>query len=102
MQLGFIGAGNMASALARGWGEPVLCTDSGSGRAAALAQELGKAHSFLNDITHFGLEPDEATSAVLLRISSAERRLKKGPADVSDAMASTHASTSINASYTVK
>jgi len=41
MQLGFIGAGNMASALARGWGEPVLCTDSGSGRAAALAQELG-------------------------------------------------------------
>ena len=41
MQLGFIGAGNMASALARGWGEPVLCTDGGSGRAAALAQELG-------------------------------------------------------------
>ena len=41
MQLGFIGAGNMASALARGWGEPVLCTDSGSGRARALAQELG-------------------------------------------------------------
>jgi pyrroline-5-carboxylate reductase len=41
MQLGFIGAGNMASALARGWDEPVLCTDSGSGRAAALAQELG-------------------------------------------------------------
>jgi pyrroline-5-carboxylate reductase len=31
----------MARALARGWGEPVLCTDSGSGRAAALAQELG-------------------------------------------------------------
>jgi pyrroline-5-carboxylate reductase len=41
MQLGFIGAGNMASALARGWGEPVLATDSGSGRAAALVQELG-------------------------------------------------------------
>jgi len=41
MQLGFIGAGNMAGALARGWGEPVLCTDSGSGRAAALARELG-------------------------------------------------------------
>ena len=31
----------MASALARGWGDPVLATDSGSGRAAALAQELG-------------------------------------------------------------
>ena len=31
----------MARALARGWGDPVLCTDGGSGRAAALAQELG-------------------------------------------------------------
>jgi hypothetical protein len=31
----------MAAALARGWGEPVLATDSGSGRAAALAAELG-------------------------------------------------------------
>jgi pyrroline-5-carboxylate reductase len=41
MQVGFIGSGNMASALARGWGDPVLCTDSGSGRAAKLAQELG-------------------------------------------------------------
>jgi pyrroline-5-carboxylate reductase len=41
MQVGFIGAGNMARALARGWGDPVLCTDSGSGRAQRLAQELG-------------------------------------------------------------
>jgi pyrroline-5-carboxylate reductase len=41
MQVGFIGAGNMAQALARGWGDPVLCTDSGSGRAARLAEELG-------------------------------------------------------------
>lgn len=39
--VGFIGAGNMATALARGWGEPVLATDNGSGRAAALAAELG-------------------------------------------------------------
>jgi pyrroline-5-carboxylate reductase len=31
----------MARALARGWGEPVLCSDSGSGRAAELAAELG-------------------------------------------------------------
>ncbi|MDE3133471.1 MAG: NAD(P)-binding domain-containing protein, partial [Acidobacteriota bacterium] len=28
-------------AMARGWGEPVLCTDSGSGRAQALVDELG-------------------------------------------------------------
>ena len=41
MRVGFIGAGNMARALARGWGDPVLCTDSGSGRARALAEELG-------------------------------------------------------------
>jgi pyrroline-5-carboxylate reductase len=41
MQVGFIGAGNMARALARGWGGPVLCTDSGSGRARALVEELG-------------------------------------------------------------
>lgn len=31
----------MARALARGWGDPVLCSDSGSGRARALAEELG-------------------------------------------------------------
>jgi pyrroline-5-carboxylate reductase len=43
MQVGFIGSGNMAAALARGWGEPVLCSDSGSGRARAPAEELGGA-----------------------------------------------------------
>jgi pyrroline-5-carboxylate reductase len=31
----------MARAMARGWGDPVLCSDSGSGRAAELAAELG-------------------------------------------------------------
>ncbi|MDX6674779.1 MAG: pyrroline-5-carboxylate reductase [Solirubrobacteraceae bacterium] len=31
----------MARALARGWGDPVLATDAGSGRAAQLAEELG-------------------------------------------------------------
>jgi pyrroline-5-carboxylate reductase len=31
----------MARALARGWGEPVLCTDAGSGRAARLVAEVG-------------------------------------------------------------
>jgi pyrroline-5-carboxylate reductase len=39
--LGFIGSGNMARALARGWGEPVLASDSGSGRARAMVRELG-------------------------------------------------------------
>jgi len=41
MQVGLIGAGNMARALARGWGDPVLCSDAGSGRAQELARELG-------------------------------------------------------------
>ena len=41
MTLGLVGAGNMARALARGWAQPVLCTDGGSGRAAELAAELG-------------------------------------------------------------
>lgn len=41
MVVGLIGAGNMARALARGWGDPVLCSDGGSGRAQELADELG-------------------------------------------------------------
>jgi pyrroline-5-carboxylate reductase len=43
MVIGFCGSGSMAAAMARGWqGEPVemLFSDSGSGRAAALADEL--------------------------------------------------------------
>ena len=31
----------MARAMARGWGDPVLCSDNGSGRAQALVAELG-------------------------------------------------------------
>jgi pyrroline-5-carboxylate reductase len=41
MKLGLIGAGNMASALARGIGEPVLVHDVDSAKAEALAAELG-------------------------------------------------------------
>jgi pyrroline-5-carboxylate reductase len=41
VQIGLVGSGNMARALALGWGEPVLCTDSGSGRAAELAELVG-------------------------------------------------------------
>ncbi len=39
--IGLVGSGNMARALARGWGEPVLCTDAIPARAEALAQETG-------------------------------------------------------------
>ncbi|MEA2406071.1 MAG: pyrroline-5-carboxylate reductase [Thermoleophilaceae bacterium] len=41
MRLGLIGAGNMASALARGIGEPVLVHDVDEAKASALAEELG-------------------------------------------------------------
>lgn len=41
MRVGLIGAGNMARGMARGWGDPVLVSDAGSGRARALADELG-------------------------------------------------------------
>jgi pyrroline-5-carboxylate reductase len=44
MVIGFIGSGSMAAAIARGWageGDTMLFSDSGSGRARALAEELG-------------------------------------------------------------
>jgi pyrroline-5-carboxylate reductase len=41
MKLGLIGAGNMASALARGIGEPALVHDIDAPKAEALARELG-------------------------------------------------------------
>jgi pyrroline-5-carboxylate reductase len=41
MQIGLIGAGNMARGLALGWGRPVLCTDVLPDRAQALAEEVG-------------------------------------------------------------
>lgn len=41
MKVGLIGAGNMARALARGWGEPVLVSDVDADRAQALARETG-------------------------------------------------------------
>jgi pyrroline-5-carboxylate reductase len=41
MRIGLIGAGNMATGLARGWGEPALVADVDRGRAEALAAEVG-------------------------------------------------------------
>lgn len=39
--IGLVGAGNMARALARGWGEPVVCTDAVADKADLLAAETG-------------------------------------------------------------
>ena len=41
MQIGLIGCGNMARALARGWERPVLCGDPIAERARSLAAEFG-------------------------------------------------------------
>jgi len=41
MQIGLVGSGNMARALARGWGRPVLCSDPLAQRAQSLAAEVG-------------------------------------------------------------
>ena len=41
MKIGLIGSGNMARALARGWGRPVMCSDPVAERAQALAAEVG-------------------------------------------------------------
>jgi pyrroline-5-carboxylate reductase len=41
MQIGLIGCGNMARALARGWGRPLLCADPIAVRARSLAAEVG-------------------------------------------------------------
>src|SRR3984893_15633346 len=41
MQVGLIGCGNMARALARGWGRRLLCADPVGERARALAAEVG-------------------------------------------------------------
>src|SRR5205085_3431273 len=41
MQIGLIGCGNMARALARGWRRPVVCSDPLAERARALAEEVG-------------------------------------------------------------
>jgi pyrroline-5-carboxylate reductase len=41
MEIGLIGCGNMARALARGWGRPLVCSDPVAERAQALAAEVG-------------------------------------------------------------
>jgi pyrroline-5-carboxylate reductase len=60
MKLGLIGAGNMASALARGIGEPVLVSDIDRAKAQALAEELG------GEAVESNAELAERADAVLL------------------------------------
>src|SRR5436190_10175173 len=60
MRIGLIGAGNMASALARGWGEPVLVHDVDPVRAEALTAAVG------GEIAESNAELAERADAVVL------------------------------------
>jgi pyrroline-5-carboxylate reductase len=68
MVIGFAGAGNMASALALGWAsadggpDSMLFCDSGSGRAAALAEQTGG--EALDSLTELALRSDAVLLAV--------------------------------------
>jgi pyrroline-5-carboxylate reductase len=60
MKIGLIGAGNMAAALARGWGEPLLVHDVDRARAEALAAEHG------GDVAESNAALAEAADVVVL------------------------------------
>lgn len=60
MQIGLIGAGNMAVALVRGWGEPVLVSDLYRPRAEALAAEVD------GEVVDSGAEVAERADVVIL------------------------------------
>ena len=49
MNIGLIGAGNMASALARGWNEPALIADIAADKAGALAEAMGGSVAASNE-----------------------------------------------------
>ena len=69
MIVGFVGSGNMAAAMARGWAsefEDMLFSDSGSGRAQALA-EAGAADGFDPELARELVVETAAGTAELLR-----------------------------------
>jgi pyrroline-5-carboxylate reductase len=79
MRVGLIGAGNMASALARGWRDPVLCTDAVPGKAEALVAELSGEVAASNsalvqqaDVVFLCHKPDQL-EAVAAQIEGNER-----------------------------
>jgi hypothetical protein len=68
MRVGYIGSGNMASAPARGWGDPVLATGNGSGRPAEAWIGAGIRH---------GLQPAMATTLVTETMAGAAALLRE-------------------------
>jgi pyrroline-5-carboxylate reductase len=80
MQIGIIGAGNMATALALGWGEPVLVIDLFAPRAEALVAAVG------GEVVDSHLELAERSDVVILahkpqgleRVAAAFEGMAKG------------------------
>jgi pyrroline-5-carboxylate reductase len=68
MKIGFAGAGNIATAMARGWAaaehgpEAMLFSDAGSGRAEALAREVGG--EAVDSLSELALRSDAVILAV--------------------------------------
>src|SRR4051794_16319772 len=81
MIVGFVGSGSMAAAMARGWQgefERMLFSDSGSGRAAELARELGGEAASNDEI---------ATRADLVVLAVKPAKLEQAAAELMDAKA---------------
>ena len=85
MVVGFIGAGNMAAGMARGWAraevkpERMLFTDAGSGKATALAEEVGGEA--------IGSNAELAREAELVIMAVKPNHLEDVAAEASDAKA---------------
>ena len=91
MNIGLIGCGNMARAMARGWGRPVLCFDPASDRADALVAELG------GEALASGAEVAARSDLVVLCHKPAQLQLVAGElAPVAKAVASILAATPLS------
>lgn len=90
MRLGFLGAGSMASALARGLGEPALVFDVQRERAEALAAEIG------GEATGSGADLAEGADVVVLAHKPAQlEEAAEGVAGAAKAVASIVAATPV-------
>lgn len=88
MRIGFIGAGSMASALARGLGEPAVVYDPQGDRSMALAEEVG------GRAVESGAEVAQASDVVVLAHKPAHLdEAAEGVAGVAPAVASIVAAT---------
>lgn len=96
MVIGFLGAGNMAAAMARGWAKAdgrspskMVFTDGGSGRAAMLAEEVG------GEALHSNSDLVEASDVVILAFSPGQLTEIAAGLDAPDTVVSLLGATSL-------